>query len=266
MRRYFVLFLTGFFLSGGSSLALAQDALRPTVTQPPAETPMRVLFLGNSVLYTSGGLQTHVHELGAADTPKLDLEPGYKSVHITDAPLDQYPLDWLIVPGRLGVAQPFQMVILAGKTNDALTDKAAEAYRAKVIEDDKIIKDHGGKTALYWHPSFVAPNKWADKDLLHLNEKMIVPLANEIGAMVIPVGPAYAEAYKERPDLKLQQIDGNHPTVAGQYLSACVVYASLYGRNPVGNPYNSHGDLDDATKVFLQKVALDTVKKFFSRS
>ena len=265
MRHYLAVLCTILALGLGSSVAAAQNAPQPTVTKPPAETPMRVLFIGNSLLYTAGGLQTHVHSLGAADKPPLDLEPGYKSVHITDATLDQYPLDWLIVPGHLGIAKPFQVVVLAGKSTDAITDKSRDAYRTKVLEFNKIIKEHGAETALYWLPSFVKPNRFADKDLLKMNESMIVPLANQIGAIVIPVGPAYAEAYHERPELQLQSFDGNHPTVAGQYLSACVVYATLYGRSPVGNPYNSNGEIDDSTRLFLQKVALDTVNKFFGR-
>lgn len=265
MKRHLAILCAALALSLGPCLAQAQDAPRPAVTRPQVDTPMRVLFIGNSLLYTAGGLQTHVHSLGAADTPPLDLEPGYKSVHITDATLDQYPLDWLIVPGHLGIKDPFQVVVLAGKSNDALHENTAAAYRARVLAFDKIIKQYGGKTALYWLPSFVEPNRMAKTDVYHLNEKMIVPLANEIGAIVVPVGPAYAEAYRRRPELKLQASDGNHPSVAGQYLSACVVYATLYGRSPVGNPYNAEGEVDDNTRAFLQQVALDTVNKFFGR-
>jgi hypothetical protein len=148
MKRSIVALGAILALGLGPSIVVAQETPRPVVTQPPSPTPMRVLFFGNSLLYISGGLQTHVHELGSADKPSLDLDPGYRSVHITGASLDQYPLDWLMETGRLGVKEPFQVVVLAGKSNDAVTDKAREAYQKQVREFDAINKKHGAKTAL----------------------------------------------------------------------------------------------------------------------
>ena len=266
MKRTLSILCTALAVSMGSQLAVAQNALRPAVTQPQVDKPMRILFIGNSLMYYNGGLQTHTHRLGAADKSPLKLEPGFKSVHITGATLDQYPLEYLIKPEHIGKKDPFQVVLLAGNSLDATSEQRTAAYRKKVIEFDKIIKENGAKTVLYWLPSMVKPHRMADTDILHMNEKMYLSIANEIGAMVIPVGPAYAEAYRQRPDIKLQVYDGNHPTIAGQYLSACVLYASLYNRSPVGNSYNYFGAIDDDTKTFLQKVALDTVNKFYGRN
>ena len=42
-------------------------------------------------------------------------------------------------------------------------------------------------------------------------------------------------------------------------------YASLYERSPVGNPYDYVGALDRDTRAFVQKVADETVRKFYSR-
>ena len=78
---------------------------------------------------------------------------------------------------------------------------------------------------------------------------MMLSVGNEIGALIIPVGLAYQEAYRQRPGIKLQMgYDGSHPTVAGQYLAGAVVYGSLYGKSPVGNPYDYFGALDKDTK------------------
>ena len=79
----------------------------------------------------------------------------------------------------------------------------------------------------------------------------MLSVGNEIGALIIPVGLAYQEAYRQRPGIKLQMgYDGSHPTVAGQYLAGAVVYGSLYGKSPVGNPYDYFGALDQDTKDF----------------
>ena len=86
------------------------------------------------------------------------------------------------------------------------------------------------------------------------------------GAFIIPVGLAFQEAYRQRPGIKLQMgYDDYHPTLAGQYLASSVVYASLYERSPVGNPYDYFGALDKDTKAFVQKVADETVRKFYGR-
>jgi hypothetical protein len=44
-----------------------------------------------------------------------------------------------------------------------------------------------------------------------------------------------------------------------------VVYASLYGKSPVGNSYDYYGKVDKETAAFLQKVADETARKFFGR-
>ena len=46
------------------------------------------------------------------------------------------------------------------------------------------------------------------------------------------------------------------------YLAACVVYATLYGKSPVGNSYDYYGRIDKATTAFLQKVAAETLEAF----
>jgi hypothetical protein len=250
------------------SAAMSQTLPAPAVTASPVTTPRRVLFIGNSLVYYSGGLQTHVHRMAGADNPPIDLKDGYKSVHITGAGLNQYPIGFLVTPGNLGIKEPFEIVVLAGNSQDGSTEARRALYRQKVLEFDSAIKKNGGKTVLYWLPAMVKPgaDPATDTDLSRATAQMMLSVGNEIGAMVIPTALAFQEAYRQRPGLKLQvDYDGNHPTLAGQYLAAAVVYASLYGRSPVGNSYDYFGALDKDTKAFVQQVAFDTVRKFYGR-
>ena len=66
-----------------SSAALSQALPVPVVKKSPVENPQRVLFVGSSIMYYAGALQTHTHRMAAADKPPLDLRPGFTSVHIT---------------------------------------------------------------------------------------------------------------------------------------------------------------------------------------
>jgi hypothetical protein len=42
-----------------------------------------------------------------------------------------------------------------------------------------------------------------------------------------PVGRAFASAQQQHPEIALQMNDGAHPSIAGSYLAACVLYATL---------------------------------------
>jgi hypothetical protein len=78
-------------------------------------------------------------------------------------------------------------------------------------------------------------------------------LGGELGAEVVPVGEAWAEALRRRPGIDLWRHDGQHPNERGSYLAACVFYAVLSGRDPTGSEFTS--GLDPAEARFLQQVA-----------
>ena len=250
-----------------SSAVLGQAMPVPVVKKSPVDTPLRVLFVGSSIMYYAGALQTHTHRMAAAATPPLNLRPGFTSVHITTGALHHYPLEHYLKPASLDKKEPFQVVVLGGNFRDGMTESGRAKYRQTVIEFDALIKKHGGHTAVYWLPTHGQPGgKMPPEELNRRLGEMAVSVANEIGAIVIPVGLAYQEAYRQRPGIKLQMgYDDYHPTIAGQYLASSVVYASLYDRSPVGNPYDYFGALDKDMKDFVQKVAYETVQKFFNR-
>ena len=43
------------------------------------------------------------------------------------------------------------------------------------------------------------------------------------------------------------------------------IYASVYGKSPVGNSYDYYGKVGKEDAAFLQKVADETVRKFYGR-
>ena len=80
---------------------------------------------------------------------------------------------------------------------------------------------------------------------------------------MVPAGLAFAASIKARPELNLYVADKRHPSLAGTYLAACTVLASLYQTNPEGNPYTA--GLDVVTAKFLQSVAWQTVQDYQKR-
>ncbi len=249
-----------------SLAAFATAAPVPLVKAPQVEAPTHVLFVGTSYFYYGGSLHNHVRRMVAAADPALDKKLKYKSATIGGSDLSHHNIDWLTEPGRIGVKEPFQLVILTGNSSDPLSAEGRAKFKEKVIEFNKVITARGGKTALYLAHAYVKPHKKADPKNIGLTENLYVSVGNEVGALVIPVGLAFEEAYRRKPDMKLHKdYDGSHPELIGTYLAACTVYASIYGRSPVGNSYDYFGRIDKDTASFLQQVAADTVKAFYGR-
>jgi hypothetical protein len=250
-----------------AATAWSQPWPQPVVKKPPVDTPLRVLFAGSSILYYNGGLQTHAHRMALAANPPLDLRPGFTSVHITTGMLHHYPLEHYLKPASLDRKAPFQVVVLGGNFRDGMNDASRARYRQAVMQFDALIKQYGGSTALYWLPPHGMPGgDIAPAELNRRLGEMVMSVGNEVGAFIVPVGLAFQEAYRQRPGVKLQvDYDQYHPTLAGQYLASAVLYASLYERSPVGNPYDYFGALDRDTREFVQRIAWETTQKFYGR-
>jgi hypothetical protein len=80
-------------------------------------------------------------------------------------------------------------------------------------------------------------------------------IARELKATVAPVGMAWKKALAADPELVLYQPDQSHPAPQGSYLAACVFYATLLDKSPVGLP----GELMKGGKV-LVRVASDKAR------
>lgn len=246
--------------------ALPALAAAPLVKAPQVDNPTHVLFVGNSYFYYGDSLHNHVRRLAIAADPQLEKTQQFKSATIGGAALADHDIDHLTTPGRIDVEQPFQLVILQGGSAEPLSPAGRERFRSTAIAFNRVISARGGKTALYMNHVYVKPHKQARPENLGLTEDMYVAVGNEIGALVIPVGLAFDEAYRRRPDIRLQMdYDGSHPELIGTYLAACTVYASIYGKSPVGNSYDYFGRIDKPTAAFLQQVAADTVDRFNRR-
>jgi hypothetical protein len=236
------------------------------ITAPQIDKPTHVLFVGNSYYYYNDSLHNHVQRMVVAADPTLTGKLSYKSATIGGASLAHHSIDHLTKPGQIGVKEPFQLVILQGGSSEPLSEARRAKFKETAIEFNKVITSRGGKTALYLPHAYVSPHKEAKAENIRLTEELYVSVGNEIGALVIPVGLAFEEAYRRKPTLKLHKdFDGSHPDLIGTYLAACTVYASVYGKSPVGNTYDYFGKIDKETAAFLQQVAADTVKKFYGR-
>jgi len=77
-------------------------------------------------------------------------------------------------------------------------------------------------------------------------------LAQTIGATLAPVGVGFERARIEAPTIEL--LDGTqHPSPAGTYLSAAILFRAIFNTSAVGSGY--HGGLSETTAHTLQRIA-----------
>lgn len=240
--------------------------MTPSTKPAPDTAPRRVLFVGNSYLYYGDGMHNHVRRLANAADAQLQIQAAtYKSATISGSELRDHNLRAYLEPGKLRVAEPFEIVVLQGGSAEAASTQGRANFEATVIDFDKEIRQTGARTALYMTHAYVAPHEHAGSGMIGDIESLYVSTGNKIGALVIPAGLAFEQAYRRRPDIRLHKThDGSHPDLLGTYLAACVTYATLYGKSPDGNAYDYYGAIDRDTARFLQQVAEHTVQVFFS--
>lgn len=136
------------------------------------------------------------------------------------------------------------------------------------------VTNHGGRTIFYqtWgYPggdpahcaSYDTPPQYqgCDRDAMLVATRYgYTRIASALNAAISPVGQAwYAVQHGGFPINLYSGLPGDyHPGNEGTYLAACVHYAAIFGRSPVGNP--AIGYLTDTNvAAYLQNVAEQTV-------
>jgi lysophospholipase L1-like esterase len=226
----------------GGDIALARSA-RPG---------QRVLFVGNSLTYYHN-MPGMVGRLAAADPgPKPLIVVSYTrgAAHLSDFAGDGGL-------GRLLHEVRWDDVVLQ---EQSMIPSLPPAERAQQMDPaarrlSSLINAAGARTLLFMTAGYEHGNGSGDSyQAMQLRlAQGYAAVGSEIGADVVPVGAAWEQAHLRQPDLGLWSWDGTHPSTAGSYLDACVFYAALTGRSPVGNPYTAGLDLGQAR--FLQQMA-----------
>lgn len=209
------------------SLALLAATFGPVPRSSQAGPPrrsVRVLFVGNS--YTAyNDLPWVTKQLALSIPGAKPLEVA--SVALMGATLKEHWEDGFALK-RIREEGPWDYVILQGQSQRPLADPEEMKEYARLF--DREIKAAGARTVLLV--------TWARRE--HPEQQAAITdvyagLARELGARLAPVGPAWQAALAASPGLTLHRDDAdNHPTAAGTYLSACVIYATLYGKSPEG--------------------------------
>ena len=108
---------------------------------------------------------------------------------------------------------------------------------------------------------------WARKNRPEMTRMLAdeaTKVGNMAGAMVIPVGLAFAEVMKKYPEISLHRPDNSHPSPEGTYLEACVIFSSIFHRSPVGLNYYGEEPVDPKIAGLLQQISWNSVCEYFA--
>jgi hypothetical protein len=94
----------------------------------------------------------------------------------------------------------------------------------------------GGPTGPAERVLFIGNSYTSANDLPHLFATLAAAGQHALTVEMIAVGGAWSTALRADHELALWQADGSHPSLAGSFLAAGTLYATIYHQSPVGLP------------------------------
>ena len=247
MKKYFFIFFISFGLAANNDTNLSNK---------------NILFVGNSYLYYNNSLHNHVKRMAIERFPSYEEKFIYKSSTISGARSWHHNFKHLLESTNIGVNESFDLLILQGGSAEPLSKNSRTIFKDTVKEVNEIAKEYGTKLALYMTHAYVKPDKRYKANMINKISSLYINAGKENNIKVIPVGIGFENAYKENPNIQLHNPDGTHPSLLGTYLAACIVYGVLYDDSPVGIGYNYYGKVSDQDRIFIQKIAYETITNF----
>lgn len=201
---------------------------------PPPDAPatLRVLFIGNSYTYYND-LPAMIAALGAPGSgtptrPHIEVESLTEGGATVQRHWEAMRQDRV----RMG---PWSAVVLQGQSVEPIA--AFTGFNTYVGRFAGVIAAADARAVLFatWARragDALYAESWSGGDFATMSARLDGAYrrsAMNHGAEVAPVGARWAEALGERPSLGLYDVDGSHPSLAGSYLAACVLYRTLTG-------------------------------------
>jgi hypothetical protein len=242
----------------------------PSTTDVAKTTGVKsMLWAGNSFFYYNNSMHGHVGQMLSATGGK-----GYRAVSatISGSGINWHDMEAHFKPG--GVAsysfvgdnevqfntftKPFDAALMMDCSQCPIHPKLQPIFYEYAAKHSATVRKHGAEPIFFM--------SWAYQDKPEMTQQLAaeyVKAGKAHNALVVPAGLAFASSVGKRPDINLYVADKRHPSLAGTYLAACTVLASVYKQNPVGNTYTA--GLPAEIAAHLQAVAAETASAFHAR-
>ena len=230
-------------------LLLALSLAQGLPASPPP--PLRILFIGNSLTYVND-----VPGIVAAFAESSGLPaPVCRSVVAGGFSLEDH---WEKGAAQKALAEDrWDFVVLQQGPSASPEGRGLLIRYARRF--DPLIRRAGARPALF----MVWPSVERRRDFGSVADSYRLAAA-DIGAVLLPAGDAWRLAEKKAPGVKLYSADGLHPTAAGSYLAAAVIFAGLFDRDP---PSGAVLDLDlpPSQAAALREAALGVRSTLYTK-
>lgn len=234
--------------------------------------PRSILYVGNSFMYYNNSLHGMTNRLVNGIPNNKAASHRSTSLTISGSGIDWHDLDSYLRPDGLG---RYSFV----GDNEVRFNPPGRQYDSVILMDCSQCPVHPTLSKVFFEyskkhsntarskgvePIFLMTWAYADKPEM---TKGLAEAYTEAGrlnsAHVIPAGLAFAASIALRPDINLYVPDKRHPSLAGSYLTAATIVASIWNVNPIGSTFT--GGLSPDVARHLQEIAWNTVRTYHNR-
>jgi len=261
-----VLFCTIFFLT--SQTLLGENA--PLLKSPKVDNPKSVLFIGNSFFYYNNGVHKPVLGMVKANE-SLGEGHRFRNITINSSSLEWHDVESYVTNEKIGSfsitssnkyksyePEKYELAVMMDCSQCPIHEDRKDLFNFYVDKHSKTLRANGVEPSLLM--------TWAYKDVPEMIDGLssaYISAGNRNKVMVFPAGLAFELAQDEIPEIDLYTPDKRHPSKAGTYLMAAVIYSSIYNVSPIGNSYD-YG-LGQETQSRLQKIAWVALNSYLDR-
>lgn len=245
--------LLGACTSSSSNTTEAGNPTEETASSTVAAgPPSRVLFVGNSLTFYREGLANQMTDLAGSANPPVSIEAEESTRG--GATLEDH-WETLTTPETIADGG-FDIVVVQGDIPLSDLDAFHRNARNLIVAT----RDAAAEPVLFMAWAYDS-HPWITTDEI---AQAHTEIGTEFDVDVAPVGLAFEQASRERPELNMLSSDNVHQSTHGMHLSTFVIYMTLFGTDPPdtltdlveGDPITQ----DDLT--FLLRVARETVDTY----
>ncbi len=223
---FVVIFGVGFWFMLDRALCDMEVNQAPRLSDSKEADAVKIMWVGNSLTFT--------YSIPAILKAFIESDRGvhrqtkFWQVLVPSRRLEQHIEDGLVkrIVDNNG---PFDYMVIQGASTEPIYDRKGLIYYGYQLA--QMAREHHEQPILF---QTYADQGQADNQAQVT--KAYAELAEATGAPVVPVGETWFYAVGRNPKLDLWSSDHHHPGPEGSYLSACVFYCYMFGREPTGMP------------------------------